>query len=73
MRKYININFDICDPAICNPGKGICSAVEKCTRNLLEQEEVGGVPVLLSTRMCVGCARCIEFCPLNAISVMRGY
>ncbi len=72
MRKYISVDFDLCKPNICDPEKGICSASRICTHKLLEQEESGEAPSLLSAKMCIGCGKCIELCPLNALSVIRG-
>ena len=73
MRKYISVDFDLCKPEICNPESGICPASAACTHNLLEQEDIGEAPALLSSRMCVGCAKCIEFCSLKALSVVSGH
>jgi translation initiation factor RLI1 len=72
MRKNTEIDFSICNPDKCNAAEGICVATRACTRKLLEQEELYEPPVLLSSTMCSGCAKCVRECPLGAIRISGG-
>ena len=71
MRKNTEIDFNLCNPEKCNKG-GVCVAARACTRKLLEQEEPYEPPVLLSSTMCSGCAKCVRECPLGAIRITGG-
>jgi translation initiation factor RLI1 len=72
MRKNTRIDFDLCNPERCGGATGICIAAQACTRKLLEQEDPFEPPVLLSSSMCSGCAKCVRECPLGAISISGG-
>lgn len=72
MRKNTEIDFDLCNPGQCGSLDGVCIAVQACTRKLLEQEELYEPPVLLSSTMCSGCAKCVKECPLGAIRISGG-
>ena len=72
MNKSAQIDFSLCDPARCDKGTGICRASKVCNKNLLEQEEPFEIPVLLSSKMCVGCSRCMRACPYDAIKIESG-
>jgi translation initiation factor RLI1 len=72
MRKNTKIDFDLCNPEQCNGATGVCTASQACTRKLLEQEDLYEPPVLLSSTMCSGCAKCVRQCPLGAISISGG-
>jgi Fe-S-cluster-containing hydrogenase component 2 len=73
VNKYISVDFSICIPSECDSKGGTCRASEECTKNLLEQEEPYEAPVLLSSKMCVGCSDCVRACPLGAIKIESGY
>ena len=72
MNKYANIDFERCNPFACDGGQGLCAAVRSCTHKLLEQEDPGDPPMLLSIRMCVGCGSCVAACRLGAIEIKNG-
>ncbi len=69
MRKYTEVDFNLCNPDECNGTDGVCIATKACTRKLLEQEDPYEPPVLLSSTMCSGCAQCVRECPLGALRI----
>ena len=72
MNKYANIDFEKCDPLVCDPKNGICAAARSCTHKVLEQEEAGDSPMLLSMKLCVGCGICVPACACTAIEIKNG-
>ena len=72
MQKNTQIDFNFCNPEECNGPDGVCIATKACTRKLLEQEDLYEPPVLLSSSMCSGCAKCVRECPLGAIRITGG-
>ena len=72
MSKRLEIDFCKCKPGECDPGKGICRAQAACTHKLLEQEEKGEPPMLVASSMCKACGKCVEECPLKALSIRSG-
>jgi Fe-S-cluster-containing hydrogenase component 2 len=72
MNKWACVDFSICRPALCDGKTGACSASLACRKNLLEQEEPFDSPVLLSSRMCVGCGDCVTACPFGAVRIESG-
>jgi len=72
LNKYANIDFERCDPLVCDPQNGLCKAAQSCSHKLLEQEEPWEPPMLLSMKMCVGCGTCVTACPLVAIQIING-
>jgi translation initiation factor RLI1 len=72
VRKFAEVDFHLCNPGQCNGRDGTCVAAEACTHNLLEQEDPYEPPVLLSSTMCSGCAKCVRECPLGALRITGG-
>ena len=65
------IKYDKCIPEKCSPDKGICSAVEVCTHNILKQEEIHDSPMVFPADMCQGCGDCVQACSLDAILLVN--
>jgi ferredoxin len=72
MRKFTEVDFSLCNPEECNGAKGICVALEVCSKNLLEQEDPFEPPILLSSTMCSGCGQCVKVCPRGAFRISGG-
>jgi len=72
VNKYASIDFDRCNPRNCDGQHGVCAAVRSCKKKLLEQEEPGESPILISMKMCTGCGVCVVACPLAAIEIKNG-
>lgn len=62
----IRLDFHKCRPGLCNAGT--CAAVSSCPHNLITQEELYSFP-MANPSACKGCAKCINACPLKAISL----
>jgi translation initiation factor RLI1 len=71
--KWVNVDFEQCQPAICDPETGACPAAIACTHKILIQEDPGEEPMLISMKLCVGCADCVRVCPLNALTISQGF
>ena len=63
-----SIDYKKCLPDKCNNGP--CYAVKECPNNVLRQEEPGEFPYSHPSRYCRGCAKCVEACPYNAITIV---
>jgi translation initiation factor RLI1 len=72
MRKCANVDFTVCSPRVCDSGVGACVAAKACAKSLLEQEAPFDAPSLLSCRLCSGCSKCVNACPLGAIRIVSG-
>lgn len=70
--KWVNVDFAECKPEICDPEAGICRASTACTHNILLQEDPYDEPMVVSMKLCVGCADCVRTCPLKALVIERG-
>jgi len=68
MDKYAVVDVERCKPKIC----GSCKAAEACPHPIMEQEAPNTVPMLWSTKACVGCGICSQFCPFHAIYIQHG-
>ena len=73
MGKWASVDFQHCNPSECNSLSGVCLASEACIHKLLIQEDLYEEPMLMSTKMCVGCGDCVKVCPFGAITILRGY
>jgi ATP-binding cassette subfamily E protein 1 len=72
MNKWVEVDYDRCDPKKCDPEKGKCPASLTCKHDILDQEEPFEAPMQLSRDQCVGCEDCIKSCPLKAIKESSG-
>lgn len=72
MQKWVEVNFNKCDPKKCDLKHGICVAVQKCKHEILEQEGPFEMPMHSSREMCIGCSDCAKACPLKAIDYNSG-
>lgn len=72
MNKWVEVDYERCDPHKCDPENGKCSASCICKHEILEQEGPFEIPMQLSRDQCVGCGDCIKACPLRAIQETNG-
>jgi translation initiation factor RLI1 len=70
--KWVNVDFERCHPATCDPDAGTCPAAIACTHKILLQEDPGEEPMLISMKLCVGCGDCVRACSLNALTISQG-
>jgi len=62
----ITLDYHKCRPDLCNAG--VCAAAPSCPLSIIEQEELFGFP-MANPSACKGCAKCVNACPLKAISL----
>ncbi|MFC1945825.1 4Fe-4S binding protein [Chloroflexota bacterium] len=67
--KLALIDFDKCDPKLCEAG--VCTAAEACKRKLLQQESPYETPIP-DPFLCKGCGDCARACPAGAVIIGRG-
>lgn len=67
MQKWVEVNFQKCDPQKCDTKNGICKAVKACKQEILEQEEPFDMPMHAARDLCIGCLDCVKACPRSAI------
>ena len=67
------VDYKICSPNECNPDKGICAAVEACSKTVLEQIDGAFEAPIVDQDMCLGCGDCVEACPLDAIQIKHNF
>jgi len=65
--KVSFIDYNICNPAKCNPENGMCSAVSLCPHHVMKQIDGAYEPPMIDWDLCQGCNHCAEGCSLNAI------
>jgi len=68
-KSGVLVNYKICSPKVCNPDKGICAAVEACSKAVLEQIDGAFEVPIVDQDMCLGCGDCVGACPLAAIQI----
>ena len=66
MEKHAVIRNDVCMNC------PVCLAAQACTHTIMEQEAPGEPPVIWSEILCVGCGRCVQACPHNAVCIQHG-
>jgi ATP-binding cassette subfamily E protein 1 len=71
MQKWVEVNFQKCDPEKCDPKKGICAAVSACKHEIIEQDEPFEMPMHAPKDFCFGCLDCAKACPLKAIETNK--
>ena len=69
MNKYASIDFNKCNPSFCLKHHDKCPVINTCTKNLMEQEGINDPPILVSANMCTACSKCVNECPLKAITI----
>ena len=63
-KKMAVVDYHQCLPEKCL--NGVCLAVLACPKKILSQEDPYEMPDPLPT-MCLGCAKCVQACPLKAV------
>ncbi|SPD71935.1 conserved hypothetical protein [uncultured Desulfobacterium sp.] len=66
-KSFASINYDLCNPNICNPEEGRCAAVQACDHKVIKQMDGAYEQPIIFQDMCMGCWDCIEVCPLEAV------
>ncbi|MCK5562013.1 MAG: 4Fe-4S binding protein [Thermoplasmata archaeon] len=72
MQKWVEVDYNLCNPQECDSAEGRCIASRTCKYSILEQEAPYEVPMHLSREQCKGCEDCTKSCPLNAIRQSTG-
>ena len=70
-KTFAAVNYQICNPEKCDPGKGICPAVPACEHKVLKQIDGAFEPPMIFQDLCMGCWDCMEACPRNAIYIKQ--
>jgi ATP-binding cassette subfamily E protein 1 len=68
-KKFAMVDYNTCDPNVCDPEKGRCAAASACTHKVLKQIDGPFEPPIVFQDLCMGCWDCIEACPLNAVGM----
>ena len=61
------IDYDLCNPKVCDASHGVCAAAKACTHKVMIQEDPFDPPLTVFLSMCVSCGHCANACPLEAI------
>ena len=67
-KSFALINYDICNPKMCDHNEGHCAAASACTHKVIKQIDGVFEQPMVFYDMCMGCWDCIEACPLDAVS-----
>ena len=70
-KTFAAVDYQICDPAECDPDKGICPAVAACEHKVLKQIDGAFEAPMVFHDLCMGCWDCLEACPRNAIYIKQ--
>ncbi len=70
-KTFAVVDYQICDPAKCDPDKGLCPAVSACEHKVLKQIDGAFEPPMVFQDLCMGCWDCMEACPRNAIYIKQ--
>jgi translation initiation factor RLI1 len=68
-KKFAMVNYETCNPSVCDPEKGKCAAAAACTHKVLKQIDGAFEPPIVFQDLCMGCWDCIEACPLDAVEM----
>ena len=68
-KSFASVDYEICNPKICNPDEGRCAAVSACSHKVIIQIDGLFEPPIVFQDMCMGCWDCIEACQLDAIKM----
>jgi len=68
---FAAVDYQICDPAKCDPDKGLCPAVPACEHKVLKQIDGPFESPMVFHDLCMGCWDCLEACPRNAIYIKQ--
>ena len=67
------VDYKICNLNECNPDGGICVAAKACSKGIMEQIDGTFEAPIVDQDMCLGCADCVEACPLDAIQIKHNF
>ncbi|MBW1702498.1 MAG: ferredoxin [Deltaproteobacteria bacterium] len=68
-KEFALVDYEICNPSMCNPDEGICVATKACEHKVIKQIDGVFEPPIVFQDMCMGCWDCIEACLLEAIQM----
>ncbi|HMB30940.1 MAG TPA: 4Fe-4S binding protein [Desulfohalobiaceae bacterium] len=68
-KSFAMVNYEKCNPNQCDPGSGICSAVQACPQKIIKQLDGAFEPPMIFHELCLGCWECMESCPLKAVQI----
>ncbi|HDR14720.1 MAG TPA: hypothetical protein ENN79_04380 [Desulfobacteraceae bacterium] len=68
-KTFAMVNYERCNPGVCDPEKGRCPAASACTHKVLKQIDGAFEPPIVFQDLCMGCWDCIEACELEAVEI----
>lgn len=66
-KQMAMVDYARCQPEACE--QGVCLAALACPRQVLTQEATFEMPDVHPS-VCVGCALCVQSCPLGAVLML---
>ncbi len=70
-KEFSAINYDKCNPRMCNPEDGKCFSALACSYKVMKQIDGAFEPPIVFHELCMGCWDCVEACPLDAVYIKR--
>ena len=67
-KTFAIVDYEVCNPKVCNPDEGTCPAAKACKHKVIKQIDGAFEQPMVFQDMCMGCWDCIEACPLKAVS-----